>query len=93
MPVLGMHIPLLGKFSETETFKEWNEQFDLVASVCGWDPRAKLTNLVARLQGQAYSFYQTCSAQKRSSYEGLKEVLFRCFNPVHLQSVQSGLFH
>ena len=44
-------VPPLSKFSgsnENETFKEWHEQFELVATVCGWDSHSKLANLATR---------------------------------------------
>jgi len=86
----------LSKFSgsnDNETFKEWHEQFELVATVCGWNSQSKLANLVTRLQGQAYAFYHTCTAQQRSSYESLVMAMSQRFTPVRIQSVQSGLFH
>ena len=67
-------LPRLSKSSgnsDTETFEEWHEQFQLVATVCKWDDRLKLANLATRLQGQAYSFYHTCLQQQRTFYESL----------------------
>ena len=96
-PVLfGNQVPPVSKYSgnaDSESFEEWLEQFELVASVCNWEGRAKLANLVTRLQGQAYSFYRTCSTQQRTSYNSLKNALAKHFKPVRIQSVQSGLFH
>ena len=52
----SMAIPPLGKFSGEneseagELFMDWIEQFELVASVCHWDDRAKLVNLTT-IQG------------------------------------------
>ena len=92
----GIQVPPVSKYSgnaDSEPFEEWLEQFELVASVCNWEGRTKLANLVTRLQGQAYSFYRTCSAQQRTSYDALKDALSRRFKPVRIQSVQSGLFH
>lgn len=89
-------IPPLSKYSgnsDAETFEEWHEQFQLVATVCKWDERLKLANLATRLQGQAYSFYRTCSQQQRTSYEGLVLALSQRFKPVRIQAVQSGQFH
>ena len=54
VPMLGMQVPPIGKFTgnmDVEIFDEWYEQFELIASVCGWNPRIKLANLVTRLQG------------------------------------------
>ena len=64
-----------------------------MASVCRWEGRAKLANLVTRLQGQAYSFYRTCPVHQRTSYEALTAALTEQFKPVRIKSVQSGLFH
>ena len=60
---VSFHVPPVSKYAgnaEVEPFDEWLEQFELVASVCRWEGRAKLANLVTRLQGLAYSFYRTC---------------------------------
>ena len=84
------------KFSgsnENETFKEWHKQFELVATVCGWDSHFKLANLATRLQGQAYSFYRICTTQQRSTYDSLVTAMSQRFTPVRIQSVQSGLLH
>lgn len=64
----------LSKFSgnnDNEMFREWHEQFELVATVCGWNSQSKLANLATRLQGQDYALYCTCTVQQRSSYESL----------------------
>ena len=53
-------VPEYGDNSETEPFEDWLEQFKLVTSVCNWEGRVKLANLVTQLQGQAYLFYRTC---------------------------------
>ena len=98
--LLASHmLPPIGKFSgevlqgEGETFKDWIEQFEMIASVPGWDKRAKLINLTTRLRGQAYSFYRSCTAQQRGDYGTLVAELTKRFTPVRLQSVQSSLFH
>ena len=96
MNILLAHLPPLSKYSgnsETETFEEWHEQFQLVATVCKWDNRLKLANLATRLQGQAYSFYRTSSQQQRTSYESLMSAISQRFRPVRIQAVQSGQFH
>ena len=92
----GIQVLPVSKYSgnaDSEPFEEWLEQLELVASICNWEGQTKLANLVTRLQGQAYSFYRTCSAQQRTSYDALKDALSRRFKPVRIQSVQSGLFH
>ena len=45
-------VPPVDKYSgdaEIEPFEEWLEQFELVASVCCWEGKTKLANLVTRL--------------------------------------------
>ena len=67
-------VPPLSKYSgsyDNKMFKEWHEQFELVATLCGWDTQSKLANLGTRLQGQAYAFCHTCTVQQCSSYESL----------------------
>ena len=93
---VSFQIPPVSKYTgnaEVEPFDEWLEQFKLVASVCRWEGRAKLANLVTRLQGQAYSFYRTCPVYQRTSYEVLTAALTERFKPVRIKSVLSGLFH
>ena len=93
---MSFQVPPVSKYAgnaEVEPFDEWLEQFELVASVCRWEGRAKLANLVTRLQGQAYSFYRTCPVHQRTSYEALTAALTERFKPVRIKSVQSGLFH
>ncbi len=76
-----------------ETFEEWREQFEMVATLSGWDARTKLVNLATRLRGQAYAFYRSCTLARRADYDTLVEELARRFTPVHLQAVQSSRFH
>ena len=69
----SMAIPLLRKIQRGEAgklFTDWIEQFELpvVASVCLYDDHAKLVNLTTRLRGQAFAFYQSCSAQQQNNY-------------------------
>ena len=93
---MSFQVPPVMKYdgnSEAEPFEEWLEQFELVASVCHSEGRAKLVNLVTRLQGQTYAFYWTCPSHQRTSYEALTATLTERFNPVCIKSVQSGLFH
>lgn len=82
-----------GGNSDSEMFEEWYEQFELVATACGWNERLKLANLATRLHGQAYTFYWTCTNQQRSTYSELVATLKKRFTPVRIQSVQSELFH
>ena len=61
--LLAQQLPPLPKFSgemndgDMDTFQDWFEQFEMIASVCGWSTQAKLVNLVTRLRGQAYAFF------------------------------------
>ena len=65
----------------------------MVATLGGWDDRAKLVNLTARLKGQAFGFYRSCTLQQRTNYETLTKELERRFMPVELPAVQAHLFH
>ena len=68
-------------------------QFELIADVLGWSPQAKLVNLITRLQGQAYSFFQPCTMEQRTDYSLLVPELKKRFIPVTLSAMQSNLFH
>ena len=50
-----------------ESFKDWIDQLEIVASLSNWDERTKLVNLT-RLRGQACAFYKSCSVQQRGNY-------------------------
>ena len=97
-PVVNQ-LPPLSKFmgedldQEGENFEEWIEHFEMVAEAYGWDAKARLVNLTTRLQGQAYSFYRSCSPEQRADYGCLKTELLTHFTPVRLQAVHSNLFH
>ena len=98
LPLVAQQLPPLSKFTGestegSETIVEWLEQLQLVASACRWDESTKLVNLVTRLKGQAFAFYRSCDTQKRNQYSTLVEELKKCFTPVHIQAVQSSLFH
>ena len=79
--------------SDGETFRDWKDQFELVAGACKWDSQAKLVNLVTRLRGQAYAFYRSCTPPQRSSYDALIGELSKRFTPVRIQAIESSLFH
>ena len=64
-----------------------------MAQLGGWSSHAKLVNLSTRLQGSAYSFYRSCTAEQRNDYTFLVEQLTKRFTPVHIQPIQSQLFH
>ncbi len=76
-----------------ELFQDWHERFESVASLAGWDGHGKLVHLTTRLRGAAYSFFRSCSAEQRSSYELLVEALKKRFTPVRLTAIQSQIFH
>ena len=97
--LLAQQMPPLPKFSgenretEGETFQDWMEQFELVATMCGWNEQDKPVNLATRLKGQAYVFYQSCTSQQHSSYATLVAELSKRFTPLRIKAVQSSLFH
>ena len=96
--LLAQQLPPLPKFTgedqgQGETFRDWLEQFELVASLGDWDDKTKLVNLVTRLRGQAYAFYRSCTLQQRAKYATLVTELTKRFTPVQIQAVQSSLFH
>ena len=96
--LLAQQLPPLPKYTgedqdQGETFRDWLEQFELVASLGDWDGKTKLVNLVTRLRGQAYAFYRSCTLQQRADYATLVAELTKRFTPVQIQAVQSSLFH
>ena len=96
--LLAQQLPPLPKYtgedqSQGETFRDWLEQFELVASLGEWDDKTKLVNLVTRLRGQAYAFYRSCTLQQRANYATLVAELTQRFTPVQIRAVQSSLFH
>lgn len=98
LAMLAQQIPTLEKFRGDDTrgvelIGDWLEQLEMVAEAFGWDERNKLVHLTTRLAGTALAFYRSCTIEQRHSYQLLKEELEKRFTPVHVQSVQSGLFH
>ena len=97
--LLAQQLPPIPKFAGEErhqggeTIEDWKEQFEMVATLGGWDEHAKLVNLITRLRGQAYAFYRSCTLQQRASYPTLMEELVKRFTPVRLKAVQSSQFH
>ena len=66
----------------------------MIANVSGWSPQARLVNLVTRLEGhQAYAFFRSYTTKQKTSYALLVAELHKRFTPIHLQAVQSSLFH
>ena len=45
------------------------------------------------MEGQAYAFFRSCTTQQKTSYVLLVAELHKRFTPIHLQAVQSSLFH
>ena len=87
--VLAQQLPPISKFTgetrdDSEVFQEWLEQFEMVASICRWDEKAKLVNLTTRLGGQAYTFYRSCTMTQRNDYALLKAELLQRFTPVRI---------
>ena len=97
--LLAQQLPSIPKFTGEErqqggeTIEDWKEQFEMVATLGGWDEQAKLVNLITRLRGQAYAFYRSCTLQQRSSYATTMKELVKRFTPVKLKAVQSSQFH
>ena len=93
--LLAQNLPPLPKFSGElsdggfgmDIFQDWLEQFELVANVLGWSSQAKLVNLITRLQGQAYSFFRSCTMEQRTDYSLLVTELKKRF------TIQTNLFH
>lgn len=96
--LLGQQLPPLAEFSgetleEGETFQDWLERFQLVASMYNWDKNAKLAHLTTRLKGQAYAFYRSCTLQQRTDYDSMVAAMTKRFTPVRLKAVESSRFH
>ena len=99
--LLAQNLPPLPKFSGESSdggfckdiFQDWLEQFELIANVLGWSSQAKLVNLITRLQGQAYSFFRSCTIEQRTDYSLLVAELKKRFTPVTLPAIQTNLFH
>ena len=93
--LLAQHVPPSPMFSGEGdgvegSFLEWQEQLELVASMCKWSDPMKLINVATRLKGAAYAFYRSCTSTERVSYPLLAEQLSKRFTPVHIPSVQSS---
>ena len=99
--LLAQQLPPLPKFSGegndgelgVDTFEDWLERFELMASALSWSSQAKLVNLITRLHGQAYSFFRSCTMEQRTNYCLLVAELRKWFTPVRLPAIQSSLFH
>ena len=99
--LLAQQLPPLPKFSGegndgelgVDTFEDWLERFELMASTLSWSSQAKLVNLITRLHGRAYSFFRSCTMEQRTNYCLLVAELRKRFTPVRLPAIQSSLFH
>ena len=97
--LLSQQLPSLPNFhgenleGDGESFNDWLEHLELVASTCKWDDQAKLVDIATRLRGTASRFYRSCTPHQRSSYKELVAALRKRFTPIHIQSVQSSIFH
>ena len=100
--LLAQQLPPIPKFTGEEqhqggeTFEDWKEQYEMAATLGGWDDQTKLVNLVTRLRGQAYAFYRSCTLQQqRSNYQVLVHgrELTKRFTPVHILAEQGSHFH
>ena len=71
--MLANQVPPLVAFSGEEkdgiTFRDWHEQLELVAGLCGWSDHVKLVNVATRLKEVAYAFYCSCTATQRATYQ------------------------
>lgn len=71
--LLAQQLPSLPNFcgdnidEDGESFGEWLEHLELVASACHWNDRAKLMNVATRLHGSASRFYRFCTTRQRST--------------------------
>ena len=99
--MLAQQLPPLPKFSGemndgdhgVDTFEEWLERFELMATTLSWSSQTRLVNLITRLHGQAYSFFRSCTVEQRTNYYLLVAELRKRFTPVRLPAIQSSLFH
>ena len=88
-PIFPAHdaqqLPVLPPFrgeegAEKDSFEDWVDRLEEMATWCAWDDNKKLTQL--RLEGAARSFYKFCSEAERKSYDALKAALAKRFTPV-----------
>ena len=80
------HLPQIPNFHggdqrDGETFDDWLDHFEAVASIARWDPSFKLVHLAAALRGNAKSFYRSCTPTQKSSYPQLVSALKIRFTP------------
>ena len=97
LPVMGQ-IPPIPKFTGEgcatgESFTEWNEHFENVAKLAGWNDQWKLVHLKSSLRDTAMAFYRSCSAEVCNDYTAVVAAMERRFTPILLTAVQAQLFH
>ena len=104
LPAAFCSIPLMGQIPQIprftgegravgESFSEWHEHFENVATLAGWNDHWRLVHLTSKLQDTAMAFYRSCSSDVRSKYALLVAAMKRRFTPIRLTAVQAQLFH
>ena len=92
------HLPQIPNFHggdqrDGETFEDWLDHFEAVATIARWDLNFKLVHLTAALRGNAKSFYRSCALAQKHSYPQLVNALKKRFTPVKLTALQTRMFH
>ena len=80
-------------YATGESFTEWNEHFQNVAKLVGWNDQWKLVHLKSSLRDTAMAFYRSCSAEVHNDYTTVVAAMGRRFTPIRLTAVQAHLFH
>jgi len=67
------HLPQIPNFHggdqrDGETFEDWWDHFEAVASIARWDQSFKLVHLAAALRGNARSFYRSCQLRRATTH-------------------------
>ena len=95
---LAQQLPPLPMFSgddparDSGSFREWLEQFEMVADLAQWSDGVKLKQMVLRLRGSAQAFYRTCAVERKRDYQALVQDLENRFTPVRIQALESSIF-
>ena len=76
-----MSSTLLPDRFSTGDFASWLRHFERCASANTWDDAAKLIKLPAFLQGPAASYFDSFTAEEKSTYAKLTESLLHSFSP------------
>ena len=97
IPMMGQ-IPQVPRFTGEgratgDSFSEWHEHFENVATLACWNDHWKLVHLTSNLRDTAMAFYRSCSPDVRGNYSGLVAAMERRFTPIRLTAVQAQLFH